>query len=373
MTSNSSKFLLAFRLEGEFTKRRFKTQHGIVEFLAAGQQFIACGTHPSGVRYEWFDGLPEEFPTLTAEQFERLWSTLAEQFATEDATESSVSVKNLKLAEAHANDPVAAHLLDHWTVQKVERDGRLHITCPWEDQHTSDSSESATTYWPAHTGGYVNGHFLCMHAHCEHRTDAEFKEAIGYVDEDVLADFAALVEADPQPAQENSAEAAEKPRNRFEFTPAHEFADSAAPSWLIKGVLPRAGLGVVYGPSGSGKTFQVLDMAFAIARGVEWRGHKVKQGRVAYIAAEGAGGVRTRLKAYAMHHGIALGEAPLRLLGAAPNLLQKADAVDIAKAIQASGGADLLIVDTLAQVMPGGDENGGKDTRAPDTANALDD
>ena len=29
------------------------SEGGLVEFLATGQQFVALGTHPSGVRYEW--------------------------------------------------------------------------------------------------------------------------------------------------------------------------------------------------------------------------------------------------------------------------------------------------------------------------------
>ena len=71
---NSSKFLVAFILEGDYTKRKFATKHGIVEFLANGQQFICCGLHPSGARYEWVGGLPDEFPVLTPEQFEEIWS-----------------------------------------------------------------------------------------------------------------------------------------------------------------------------------------------------------------------------------------------------------------------------------------------------------
>ncbi len=71
---NSHKFLVAFILEGDYTKRKFATKHGIVEFLANGQQFICCGLHPSGVKYEWVGGLPDEFPVLTPEQFEEIWS-----------------------------------------------------------------------------------------------------------------------------------------------------------------------------------------------------------------------------------------------------------------------------------------------------------
>jgi len=45
---NSGKRLLAFIVEGELSKRHFKTEGGLVEFLATGQQFVAVGTHPSG-------------------------------------------------------------------------------------------------------------------------------------------------------------------------------------------------------------------------------------------------------------------------------------------------------------------------------------
>jgi len=361
--SNSSKFLVAFRLEGDFTKRKFTTTHGIVEFLATGQQFVALGQHQSGARYEWFDGLPDAFPTLTAEQFENLWSALAEKFATEEITTRDASIKHQKLAEAHSTDPVAIHLIDKHLVKRIDKSGALHITCPFESGHSTESSDTSTSYFPAHTGGYVNGHFLCLHASCEHRSDEEFKEAVGFVDEDALNDFAVLNPENTQPANlETTPEAkTSEVRNRFAVVPAHEFAVTQKVNWLIKGILPKAEMGVLFGDSGSGKTFKVLDMAAAIAQGVEWRGHKVTQGRVAYIAAEGAGGFRKRLQAYAHHHGVSLEDMPIGVIPAAPNLLQKADALDIAKAVLHWGGADLVIIDTLAQTTPGGNENSGED------------
>ncbi len=177
--SNSSKFLLAFDMPGDYAKRSFKTEHGIVEFLASGQQFVFCGTHPSGVRYEWQDGLPSDFPVITASQFETLWADLVKTFAIEPPMMGTGSSKARKLSEAAQQDPVAVHLHDNGWVKSMERDGRLHIRCPFELKHTSDSAESATTYFPAHTGGYVHGHFHCLHAHCAHRTDEEFKLATG--------------------------------------------------------------------------------------------------------------------------------------------------------------------------------------------------
>jgi len=148
---------------------------------------------------------------------------------------------------------------------------------------------------------------------------------------------------------------------RFNFEPVHTFSSTTALPWIIKGVLPKASMGVVYGASGSGKSFAVLDMGMAIARGTPWRGHKVKQGRVAYIAAEGADGFRKRVAAYALHNSIDLASVPMTVLNAAPNLLEKQDAVDVAKGIRASGGADLIIVDTFAQTTPGANENAGED------------
>jgi hypothetical protein len=148
---------------------------------------------------------------------------------------------------------------------------------------------------------------------------------------------------------------------RFQVMPAHEFASVAPPSWVIKGVLPQAELVVMYGASGSGKSFMALDMAAAIARGVPWRGCKVRKGRVAYIAAEGAGGFRKRLVAYAQHNQVDLSTVDIGVIHAAPNMMEKTDAVDVAKAVKAWGGADLIIVDTFAQVMPGANENAGED------------
>ena len=157
-----------------------------------------------------------------------------------------------------------------------------------------------------------------------------------------------------------SAEATSTPP-RFNFEPVHTFSSTTALPWIIKGVLPKAGLGVVYGASGSGKSFVVLDMGMAIARGAPWRGRKVKPGRVAYIAAEGADGFRKRLAAYAQHQNVDLADVPMTVLNAAPNLLEKQDAVDVARGIKASGGADLIIVDTFAQTTPGANENAGED------------
>lgn len=148
---------------------------------------------------------------------------------------------------------------------------------------------------------------------------------------------------------------------RFRVVPASEFSQGKPPGWIIKGVIPRAELVVLFGESGSGKSFLALDMAAAIARGINWRENRTKAGRVVYIAAEGGGGVRGRLRAYELHHGITLDGLPLGIIHATPNFLQASDAKDVARAIVAGGPADVVIVDTFAQVIPGANENAAED------------
>ena len=178
--------------------------------------------------------------------------------------------------------------------------------------------------------------------------DEESSDDVDFQDLDGTGDVQNSISA-PKPA-------------RFEPIQAGEFSQGGHPGWIIKGVLPRAELAVVYGESGSGKSFAVLDMVAAVARGVPWRGHRVTKGKVVYICAEGAGGFRKRLIAYAARQGIDLAAIELFVIPNAPNLLLKEDALELSKAIvTAVGRADIVVVDTLAQTTPGGNENAGED------------
>jgi KaiC/GvpD/RAD55 family RecA-like ATPase len=169
------------------------------------------------------------------------------------------------------------------------------------------------------------------------------------------SEFEAIAETTPATDQVAT------PSERFQVIPAGQFSRGKRPTWIIKGLLPKAELVVLFGESGSGKSFVALDLACAIAQGKSWRGMRTKQGRVVYVAAEGAGGFRNRLSAYQLHHGVDLDEVPFGIIHAAPNLLQRSDALEVAKAITAGGPADVVIVDTFAQVTPGANENAAED------------
>lgn len=147
------------------------------------------------------------------------------------------------------------------------------------------------------------------------------------------------------------------------FTPVSPgaFLKRKPASWIIKGIVPRAGLAVIYGASGSGKTFLTLDLTSAVARGAAWRGAAAQKGRVVYVVAEGASGFRNRLEAYCSFHGVDPDQFDIGVVADAPNLLVKDDVKDLLKAILAFGKVDMVVVDTYARAMAGGNENDAKD------------
>lgn len=149
-------------------------------------------------------------------------------------------------------------------------------------------------------------------------------------------------------------------RSRFAVVPAEEFAVGAPLTWIVKSLLPRAELVVLYGESGAGKSFLAFDLSAAVSAGRSWQNLKTFPGRVVYVCAEGAAGFRNRLNAYSRARETVLSQLPA-VVPNAPNLLEVDDVLDLSRAVTAKGKIDLLVIDTLAATTPGGNENSGED------------
>lgn len=133
------------------------------------------------------------------------------------------------------------------------------------------------------------------------------------------------------------------------------------PEFLLDSVLPAAGFTVLFGPSGSGKSFLALDWAMCVASGVSWFGRTAKAGPVLFIAAEGAHGLYRRVTAWCEERNQTPPER-LLFLPDAVNFLEPAQVARATTAIAALPEPPVLIVvDTLARCMVGGDENAARD------------
>jgi hypothetical protein len=138
--------------------------------------------------------------------------------------------------------------------------------------------------------------------------------------------------------------------------------------YIVKGLIDQGTMSVVYGPSNSGKTFFAIDLAYHIATGTEWRGRRVHQAGVLYLATEGGRGIINRIAA--LRDAQSVVNVPFAVMRAGLDLLSaQADlqaVVDLAEAVRqrAAGRPLLIVVDTLSRVMAGGDENSGLDMTA---------
>lgn len=147
--------------------------------------------------------------------------------------------------------------------------------------------------------------------------------------------------------------------------------DTAAPlledTWLIEDVLPDSGMGAIYGEPGCGKTFMMLDMAFAVAGAQpKWRGKYVEHGSVIYLGMEGGRSFQNRVYAYKEERGTA---EDFYRSASNLNLCSSEEDADLlikeAKEIANIGKpVKLIVVDTLARAMAGGNENSPDDMGA---------
>lgn len=103
------------------------------------------------------------------------------------AAKSSVQTsRHQRLLEVADNDPIAQRLADRELIKSVGKKGEIFIECPLSENHTQESGATATVYYPAHTGGYANGAFVCQHDHCRDVPQSVFLSKIGIdpVDDD---------------------------------------------------------------------------------------------------------------------------------------------------------------------------------------------
>jgi hypothetical protein len=148
----------------------------------------------------------------------------------------------------------------------------------------------------------------------------------------------------------------------FALLTARELGGLTPLTWSVRNLLPSAGLAAIYGPSGAGKSFLVADLAAAGGEGREWFGYGVKGGqRWVYLALEGKAGIQRRVAAWERHRERPFPEG-VRFAFDPFKLTSPADVRALAAAVEAYGGADVVVVDTLNRATPGADENSSVDT-----------
>lgn len=135
---------------------------------------------------------------------------------------------------------------------------------------------------------------------------------------------------------------------------------------FVEGLLGEGGASVIYGPSNCGKSFWALDLAVHVATGERFRDeHEVDAGGVIYIILEGSHGAKNRIKALKLS-GRWRNGAPMMCCFDPVSLLEAGHSARLVETILAAEKKigvpiKLVILDTMARAMAGGDENSGQD------------
>lgn len=126
---------------------------------------------------------------------------------------------------------------------------------------------------------------------------------------------------------------------------------------LIQDFLMLDSMAQIVGKSGKGKSFVSIDMACHVGTGLAWHGHDVAKGEVVYLVAEGARGIKKRVRAWEQHYGRKA--TGVRFL---PRPIQAEDPewltlIEACRRI----GPEMVIIDTQARVTVGIEENSAKE------------
>ena len=136
--------------------------------------------------------------------------------------------------------------------------------------------------------------------------------------------------------------------------------------WLINHVLAYNQLTAIFGASGSGKSFLAIDWACRIATGMNFHKYKVNRAMpVLYIAGEGKPGISKRVEAWCIRNQVDRKELPLFVSERPGRLVDEEDVMEMKVAIKhvadIYGVPGLIVIDTLAKNMGGGDENSSQE------------
>lgn len=151
---------------------------------------------------------------------------------------------------------------------------------------------------------------------------------------------------------------------RFKLTAFRDLRLGETALYLVKGILPRVGLAVIWGPPKCGKSFITFDMLLHVALNRRYRGRRVMPGPVVYCALEGAEGFKARAEAFRIRNLAGAGEAfPFYVVATALSLV--ADHKALVESIRAQLGDTpvAVCIDTLNRSLAGS-ESDDKDMAA---------
>lgn len=148
-------------------------------------------------------------------------------------------------------------------------------------------------------------------------------------------------------------------RRRLRIVSFDDITLSKGRRYLVKGLIPRGGLAVVWGPPKSFKSFWTFDLMMHVALDWEYRGRRVQQGTVVYCAFEGQTGVEARVEAFRLAHLDSYeGPVPFYLQPVTMDLVGEcSELIEVIRERLGETAPAVVVLDTLNRSMRGSESS----------------
>ena len=378
------KFLVPFRVKAPFgvINQGFEAPNGephLIQFLCAGQQFIAAGDHPeTAAPYSWCGGRDltntpySELPEIDEVEARELVTYLSDLLVEKFGYKLNTGPKpNGRAAGGHSPGDFQATdgRLDVDALLAAmppsgagadEAQPRVLLALAQQGFHPGDIVEkvvAATMDMAARNrlGWDREIELRCVHSRFRHSLKVlhdEYDPSTGVIPSWLHGDFheawaaALLAGKRPQlarngagwyvralsgPGSVSAPGAPTRPTNgenggakkyRFPLIAFNDMRPGDEQSYLVEELFPTVGLALVYGAPKSGKSFWVFDVMMHVTLNWEYRDRIVQCGPVVYCAFEGAHGYRKRTEAFRRHHGLTDERPPMFVVPGRADLIK---------------------------------------------------
>lgn len=346
---------------GEPQRKRISTEYdlGRIEILGVGQQIVLYNVHPNGYEYEWPNDNPLEqdvgdLPVLT----EDLISELFVKF--ESLMDAAGHVR--LVAEKNTNTTQSPPVEQLTPEQIGARLAPLDPNCSYDEwvktgmaifHHGGVIQDWVRWSEPADNYPGDDALLAKWKSFSTDGAKASLEEPFDDI-ADLLTEQLALIQQSS--VQQASTTAFESAHTAYHAETRYD--------WLIKGIVERDTISMLYGTYGTFKSFVMVDMGMHIAAGRPYLGRNTEQGAVFFLIGEGKNGIKRRIKAWFKYMDIKPDkDFPFYYSTVPANLndpTKMQQLLDIMDHI-ASVKPAMIVIDTLHKSMPGLNENSAED------------